>query len=252
MRCDYPTAAQIPGLRMLWKEAFGDTDLFLDTFFDRGFHPHRCRCITEQGAVLAALYWFEVSCDRQKYAYLYAVATAKSHRGQGLFGMLLEDTKLLLQNEGFHGILLVPETESLARMYEKFGFSVSTYVREFSVKAASSAADLREIGPDEFARLRHSYLPAGSVLQEGADLDFLATQCHFWAGEGWLAAGQIYDGELVCQEFLGDERTIPGLVKALGVPCGHVRTAGADRPFAYLLPLHVDCERPAYFAFALD
>ena len=91
MRCDYPTAAQIPGLRALWKEAFEDTDLFLDAFFDRGFHPRRCRCITEQGAVLAALYWFEVNCGRQKYAYLYAVATAKSHRGRGLFGILLEN-----------------------------------------------------------------------------------------------------------------------------------------------------------------
>ena len=252
MTIDYPSAAQIPGLRTLWQEAFGDTDLFLDAFFDAAFSPWRCRCITEKGAVLAVLYWFEVSCGDQRYAYLYAVATAKSHRGRGLFAMLLEDTKRVLQEAGFHGILLVPETESLARMYEKFGFSASTYVREFSAAAADPAVNLREIGPGEFARLRRRSLPAGSVLQEGADLEFLATQCHFWAGEGWLAVGQIYDGKLVCQEFLGDERAIPGLLRALDVPCGQFRTAGAERPFAYLLPLRADCLRPAYFALALD
>ena len=252
MRCDYPTIAQIPGLRALWKEAFEDTDLFLDAFFRRGFHPQRCRCITEDGKALAALYWFEVSCCEQRYAYLYAVATAKSHRGRGLFAALLEDTKRIMWDAGFHGILLVPESSTLAQMYEKFGFTASTYVREFPADAADSAVDLREIGPDEFARLRRGYLPADGVLQEGADLNFLATQCHFWAGANWLAVGQIYDGKLVCQEFLGDERAIPGLLRALDVPCGRIRMNGAEMPFAYLLPLRADCKRPAYFGLALD
>ena len=252
MRCDYPTAAQIPGLRRLWQEAFGDTDLFLDAFFRVAFSADRCRCIAQDREVLAALYWFEVSCGDQRYAYLYAVATAKAHRGRGLFTALLEDTKKVLQEAGFHGILLVPESPALARMYEKFGFSASTYVREFSAKAVDLAVDLREIGPGEFARLRRGYLPADGVLQEGADLDLLATQCNFWAGKGWIAVGQIYDGKLACQEFLGDEGAILGLLRALDVPCGHFRTAGAERPFGYLLPLRADCKGPSYFALALD
>ena len=116
MTVEYPSPEQVRGLRCLWKEAFGDSDVFLDSFFETAFSPRRCRCVTENGAVLAALYWFEVTCAGQKLAYLYAVATAKSHRGRGLFSALLRDTKQVLKEEGFRGILLVPETEALGRM----------------------------------------------------------------------------------------------------------------------------------------
>ena len=33
MRIDHPDLGQIPELRQLWKEAFGDSDAFLDAFF---------------------------------------------------------------------------------------------------------------------------------------------------------------------------------------------------------------------------
>ena len=81
---------------------------------------------------------------------------------------------------------------------------------------------------------------------------FLATQSHFWAGEGWLAVGQIYDGKLVCPEFMGDQRKIPAFLRALDVLCGQFRLPGGENPFAYLLPLRDGCARPGYFAFALD
>lgn len=252
MTINYPTDTQIPGLRGLWKEAFGDEDVFLDAFFQTAFNPRRCRCITEKGAVVAMLYWFEVTCRGQRFAYLYAVATAAAHRGRGLFSALLADTKQVLTEAGVDGILLVPETEALARMYEKFGFSACTANRSITAEAGEIPAQMREVGATEFARLRRQLLPPDGVLQEGADLAFLATQCHFWAGKGWLAVGQVYDGKLVCPEFLGDERAIPALLCALNVPMGQFRLPGAEMPFAYLLPLRPDCVRPGYFAFALD
>ena len=64
--------------------------------------------------------------------------------------------------------------------------------------------------------------------------------------------GLIADGKLVCQEFLGDRRAMSGLLRALGVPVGTFRTVGETVPFAYLLPLRDDCERPEYFALALN
>lgn len=252
MTIDYPLYSQISGLRELWKEAFGDSDAFLDAFFDTAFSPRRCRCITENGAVLAVLYWFEATCGGQRFAYLYAVATAESHRGQGLFSALLQNTKQVLNAEGFDGILLVPESESLGRMYEKFGFTACTTVRDFSVSAGENEITMQEIGAAKFAPLRRELLPENGTLQEGETLAFLASQCHFWTGEGWLAVGQVYDDKLVCQEFLGDTSVMPGLLRTLNVPVGTFRTPGGDKAFAYLLPLHENCVRPAYFGLALD
>lgn len=252
MIIDHPTLDQIPHLRDLWKEAFGDEDAFLDAFFYTAFSPGRCRCAMENGCVTAVLYWFEVTCSDQRFAYLYAVATAKSHRGRGLFSALLADTKQLLTEQGFDGILLVPEDEGLAGMYEKFGFCGCTTAREVLAAAGTQKALLREIGAEEFARLRRMLLPPGSVLQEGADLDFLAAQCHFWAGEDWLAVGQVYDSKLICMEFLGDSAAVPGLLRALDVAQGRFRMPGGEKVFAYLLPLHGSCVRPCYFGLALD
>lgn len=252
MTADYPVLHQIPQLRKLWKEAFGDSDVFLDAFFAYGFSSRRCRCITKGDTVVSVLYWFEVTYRHQRFAYLYAVATAADYRGQGLFSALLADTMQVLTAEGFDGILLVPETEKLARMYEKFGFTCCTTVDSLDISADKTPADMEEVGVETFAGLRRKLLPEGGVLQEDAVLTFLASQCHFWAGAGWLAAGQVYEGKLVCQEFLGDRRAMGGLLRALEVPAGTFRTAGKSTPFAYLLPLKADCERPNYFALALD
>ena len=178
MNVDYPAAGQIAGLRQLWKEAFGDNDLFLDAFFASGFSPCRCRCITVGNTVAAALYWFDVSCGKSRFAYLYAVATAKAHRGQGLCSALLVDTQALLTELGYDGILLVPENEALSRMYEKFGYVPCTTVDTFAATACKETVALREVGAAEFARLRRQLLPQGAVIQEGELLDFLATQSH--------------------------------------------------------------------------
>lgn len=252
MTAEYPKRAHVNGLRWLWKEAFGDTDDFLDGFFDHGFSPHRCRCVTEGDRVLSALYWFELSYRGQKLAYLYAVATAKDCRGKGLFARLLEDVKEVLTAQGFHGILLVPSSESLARMYERHGFSACAAVDCHEIAAGQIPAACREIGLREFAARQRNLLPEGSALPGAEMVTFLASQYRFFAGDGWLAVGQIYDGKLVCQEFLGDSSAMGGLVRALDVSEGEFRTPGKTKPFAWFLPLHEGCEGPGYFALALD
>ena len=252
MRLEHPAPSRTPQLRKLWKEAFGDSDDFLDRFFQYGFDPKRCRCMVEADTVVSALYWFEGSCRGQRFAYLYAVATAASHRGRGLFTALLEDVKQLLTREGFHGILLVPETEGLCRMYQKLGFSPCTAVDCHKVSPAGKPAALQEISGETYMQLRRGFLPEGAFDPGREMLSFLACLYRFYRGEGWLAAGQTYEGKLVCQEFLGDGRAMGGLVRALGAAAGEFRTPGRERPLAWFLPLREDCGGPAYFAFAMD
>ena len=82
MKIDAPAASQIPQLRKLWKLAFCDEDSFIDLFFKNGFDLSRCRCITMDGQIAAALYWFETQCADQKIAYIYGVATHPDYRGR--------------------------------------------------------------------------------------------------------------------------------------------------------------------------
>ena len=252
MRIEHPAPSRIPQLRKLWKEAFGDSDDFLDRFFQYGFASERCRCMVEADAVVSVLYWFEGSCEGHRVAYLYAVATAASHRGRGLFTALLEDVRQLLTREGFHGILLVPETEGLCRMYQKLGFSPCTAVDCHKVFPAGKPAALQEISGETYMQLRRGFLPEGAFDPGREMLSFLACLYRFYRGEGWLAAGQIHEGTLYCQEFLGDGRAMSGFVRALDAAAGEFRTPGRERPLAWFLPLRERCGGPAYFAFAMD
>ena len=51
MQCEYRSAREgdVPALRELWKEAFGDGDRFLDQFFEGPFAPERSRVAVVEG-----------------------------------------------------------------------------------------------------------------------------------------------------------------------------------------------------------
>ena len=102
MTIKQPAVDHIPALRLLWKEAFGDSDAFLDGFFRTGFDAARCRCTED---VAAALYWFDCTWKGKKLAYVYAVATAEASRCRGLCRMLMEDTHRHLETLGYAGAI---------------------------------------------------------------------------------------------------------------------------------------------------
>lgn len=245
-------ADPVPALRRLWQEAFGDDAEFLDKFFSHGFSPDRCRFIAQGETITAALYWFDVSCNNQKLAYIYGVATGSAYRNQGLCRRLMEDTRHALAARGYAGILLVPQNPGVIRTYKKMGYTPCTTLREFSCTAAGSPIALRQISQAEYARCRRALLPGDGVIQEGENLDFLASYASFYAGEGFSAAIAIEAGQLLCLELLGDPGAAPRILAGLGCREGTFRTPGPGRDFAMLLPLTADCPRPGYLGFAFD
>lgn len=247
-----PSEAQIPALRQLWKDAFGDEDDFLDVFYDYAFAPERCRCVMEGEKTAAALYWFDCECEGAGLAYLYGVATAPDCRGRGLCRELMADTARYLEAEGYQGIVLVPQKPGLIEMYAGMGYTPCSGVTEFHVMAGEEALPLRKCGPTQFARRRRALLPPGGVIQEDISTLFLALQARLYTGEGWTAAAAEVDGMLWCCEFLGDPALAPGLVRALGYREGSFRVPGSERPFAMFRPLSVDCPVPRYFGLAFD
>ena len=241
----------IPALRRLWKEAFGDEDAFLDDFFCTAFSSRRMRTITENGQLKAALYWFDCSCRGKKIAYLYAVATAKAFRGKGLCRRLMEDTHRQLSREGYAGAVLVPGEAALFPMYAGMGYTSISGISEFSCTARPGSLALTRISGEDYARLRRDLLPPGSVLQEGENLALLQTQCALFAGEGILLAAKKEGNVLLCAELLGRPAAAPEILDALGCDRATFRTPGSDRPFAMYHPFTED-PAPGYFGLAFD
>lgn len=239
-------------LRLLWQQAFGDTDAFLDCFFSTGFSADRCRCVYEGNSLAAALYWFDCSWKGKKLAYLYAVATDRAFRGRGLCRKLMADTHDALKRAGYHGTILVPSQPSLFAFYEKLGYRACAAVAEFTCKAGEAPVPLQQIGPEAYQALRRQRLPENAVLQEDVTLDFLSTYATFYAGQALLLCAYAEEGQLTVCELLGASSAAPGILKALGCEEGKFRSPGKEKPFAMYHPLTQDEAFPEYFGIALD
>ena len=253
MNIKAPLKTQIPALRSLWKEAFGDTDAFLDIFFKTAFSLDRCRCITEDDQVLAALYWFNCKYNNHSVAYIYAVATAQSHRGQGLCRHLMADTHRHLAELGYESAILVPGSLELFHFYKKIGYQSCTGIRKFECEANTEELLLLPVTKEEYASLRKIHLPPNSILQEKENLDFLDMQADFYIGQGILFTVYKSKHSLSVIELLGDISSAPAIVHTLGYKKGMFRTPGQSTPFTMYYPLQDHSVLPpSYFAFAFD
>lgn len=252
MKPEYPTPLDYPALRTLWKEAFADSDEFLDGFWRAGFSPSRCRCIMAGGRAKSALYWFDCTLQGQKYAYLYAVATAEESRGQGLCTTLMDDTHALLKKLGYAGAVLVPGEKSLFSFYEKLGYKTAATVDEVSCTApAREAVQMQAVSAEEYERLRPAFLPRGGVMQEGNTIRFLAEFARFAKGADFLIAYSMDGTHLICHELLGNADS-GKILCTLDCTSGRFRTPGRGKPFAMFLTLRDDAPVPEYFGLALD
>ena len=251
MITDAVSKVEVHRLKALWKEAFGDPDRFIDLFFEQAYDPRRCGFLMMEGKLAAALYWLDCGLGEEKLAYLYAVATAKEFQGRGLCRKLMERTHRDLKAMGYAGAVLVPGSESLFRMYEKMGYEVCAYVREWECTEGAEPAAMRRLTVDQYAELRRALLPKSGVLQEGKSISYLASYAQLWGGDDFCAALTREDDRIVCTELLGDTARAPGIVAALGTKTGLFRAPGNERSFAMYHPLNGNTA-PGYFGLAFD
>ncbi len=250
MIIDKPQTKNIPQLRHLWQEAFGDEDAFLDSFFTTGYCPDRCRCISFDGRIAAALYWFDCYWEEKKLAYIYAVATDKVFRGRGLCRMLMEDTHKHLQALGYCGAVLVPGNPGLFDLYEKLGYVRFCPMQTVTAEPAAQGVPLTPLSSEAFCQIRRNMLPAGGILQEGDTLSFLACFTEFYAGQDSLMCLSREADTLYFQEYLGPVEALPGVLATLGAKKALVRIPGGD-PYAMYLPLDSSLSPPDYLGISL-
>ena len=252
MNFEQPGNKEIPHLLQLWKEVFGEYDGFWELFLDTAFTPDHCRCITEDGQVMAGLYWFDCSCEGDKIAYIYAVVTDPRHRGKGLCRKLMADVHDLLKDRGYDSVMLVPADENLRVMYRKMGYEDCTRIGSLTCTAGEIALEVRSIDIVEYAALRRKLLPEKAVLQEGVQLSFLAAQAQLFAGEDFLLAAWLEGNTLHGMELLGNAAAAPGILRVLGCETGIFQVPGSDKPFAMIHKLQEQAVIPEYFGFSFD
>ena len=249
MIIDFPH--QIQPLKALWKQAFGDTDAFIDGFFRTGFNPWRCRCVYVEDKPVSVVYWFDCLWQNKPVAYLYAIATDKAYRGQGLFRQLLQNTHEYLADCGYVGAVLVPAEKDLFAMYEKLGYQNFSGKEQITLPAQPHKISVLPLSAKDYLQKRAAFLPAGSVCHRETAMEFAATYTSFYTAENCLFCAAKEQDTLYFQEFFGNRELLPGLIWELGAEKGIVPLPG-DAPFALYHSLDGSNDLPAYFTMALD
>ncbi|MBE6699316.1 MAG: GNAT family N-acetyltransferase [Ruminococcaceae bacterium] len=253
MIIEAPRRTDIPDLCALWKRVFGDTDAFLDTFFATAFSPDRALLARIDGEVVGMLYWFNCEYNKQKIAYLYAVATHEAYRGRGICHALMDATHRLLRERKYVGVILVPAEAHLFDFYKKQGYRICTHISILHTNAADESVALQSVDAKTYATLRRALLPRGGVIQEDENLTFLQEEATFYSGEGFLLSAKKEQDTLVGIELLGAVSLAARITRALGCTEGRFRIPGDERPFAMYLSLTpTPLPPPSYFGLAFD
>lgn len=242
---------QIPDLKELWQQAFEDSPAFIDSFFRTGFSPERCRCLYVDDTLAAALYWFDCLWKGKKLAYVYAVATDETFRGQGLCRRLMEDIHRHLQSAGYAGVLLVPGEPGLFRLYEKLGYIPCCPMQTVTVLAGTAPVAVRPISASAYTVARKKHLPADAVWQDEAALAYAQTFMDFYEGPGSAFCGAVEESVFKFQEFIGDMEDVPGIVRHFCCESGVVSFPG-KRHRAMYHALDGSPELPTYFGIPLN
>ncbi|MBQ8393707.1 MAG: GNAT family N-acetyltransferase [Clostridia bacterium] len=250
MKFEMSSSKRIPELKTLWKEAFNDTDEYIDNFFETAYSDKRCMIASENDEVCGVIYWFDCNFFSYRIAYFYAIATKKSYRGMGVCTRLMDNAHSFLSSNGYDAVILVPGERSLFDFYRNMGYTVGSYIDEISVEAKDGPLDIREIDGYEYSELRKTYLPKNGVIQENENIKYLEKQAKLYTGEDFLLSCYVVDDVLMGIELLGNTEIAPNIASALGCRKGKIRTVGDKKPFSmyYNLKNHT---LPAVFYFGL-
>ena len=109
-------------LKQMWKEVFGDTETYLQMFFETIYQEENTLTIIEDNKLVAMLYMIPYTICRQGQmqtaVYLYALATKKEQRKHGYMTKLIEEANRIAKERGAVCTFLQPENESLYSYYK--------------------------------------------------------------------------------------------------------------------------------------
>lgn len=209
-----PQCKDIPRLKEIWRESFGDTPEYISLFFDSVFDEAMPLAFYCDGRPAAVLYRLKcrVSAGSEGFGgrYIYAAATLEGYRRRGFMGQLLGFAQREAEAAGDF-LALVPGTERLYEYYSGYG-----YVPAMSRGAArmiydgKSAGKFEGLSHEKALSIRNRLLSGrDSFLWGERELSYAFKCTEFFGGEAVgdgesLAVLSRAGGELTVHELLSE------------------------------------------------
>ncbi|MDD3164666.1 MAG: GNAT family N-acetyltransferase [Oscillospiraceae bacterium] len=197
---EWATAGDIPAMTRLWQQAFGDDPDTIALFFRDCFSPRRM-LIMRRGAALAAMaavFCVELVAANGNGApcwYLYAVATERRFRGEGLATALLEQANIRARAAGARCAMVVPGEPGLRAFYADRGYRSWSH-RAVHPVTALTKTPVAHLDAAAYGALREQLLRGVAHVRFGAD--FLQLQHDFLRANGGFLASWQCSGQRCC------------------------------------------------------
>ncbi len=172
----------IGNLKSIWKKCFGDTDEYIDMFFEK--KKPFCHTITAQlnQTPIGATYLMPVRTKERKGFYLYALGVLPEHRKKGIGQSLIKAIcDYCAANDYF--CMLSPASENLMEYYKKLGFSENAYISfvKYELKPAFEELQLAHLNANKFKELRDSFFE-NQIYWDKISLEYVLLENEFTNG----------------------------------------------------------------------
>ena len=204
-------AGDIPALKSIWAECFGDPEAMVDDFYrilpEMGFG-----LVAElQGEVAGAAHMIEgMSIENREHipcAYLYAVGVLEKFRGHGMGSALSRGCAELAKKRGAEIICTQPAKQSLYKWYETIIGTEFNLCRSI-IELKSSEGFAERISAAEYYSQRESLLTGTEHMSAALPvIEFEEALCIAYDGglfktENGIAAAYLEDGKCHIKELL--------------------------------------------------
>lgn len=245
-------AEDIPQQKELWKRCFGDSDAYVDMFYQKYCIPEQVLIVEEDGELNSMATMLETTMhfpDGTSYpvGYVYALATNPYIQGQGHARQLLAYADEYLQKKGMKCLTLVPASPSLHRYFDNLGLTECFATRKVE-KMSAELTGLAPLGedckvvpilPSEYNQIREEML-RGTMHIEYPDrlIQFQQFGSHLTAGDlyrlevegevGCVAIEYVQRSRLLMKELLIEpskmEKAVQLISEELPAARYHIRT----------------------------
>ncbi|MDR2920490.1 MAG: GNAT family N-acetyltransferase [Tannerella sp.] len=183
----------------LWKESFGDSDEFIELFFNRVYKEENTLTIRKNNQIISVLqivpYEMTFWGAKVTAGYICGVCTLPSERGKGWMKQLMQEAIDEMQRRKYILTVLIPASEWLFNYYHKFGYTtifdkseeIHTQSDEKNEKIRIVAVTeiLFDQAYDYYNRIQQQRECA--ILHSAYDFETIQKECILDGGNVWIA-----------------------------------------------------------------
>lgn len=199
----------VPALKSLWQEAFGDSKEYLDFYFSTRFSPGETLVLGQPVNAMLTLLpagWESGGGENMPVRYVYAVATRRSARSRGLSTLLMRAADSWMKRSGIEAAFLVPAEESLFAFYARQGYQRGTLALDTLRLPRSGGSGgnvvVESCSLEDFCRLRGAFFSGiPHISWDSGALGYAYREILDTGGKILKVSSSFECGYVVCSQY---------------------------------------------------